>query len=335
MPAPKVLTASASAAGVLAGAIALAAARSRPYATEARPPLPPPLPPGRTVLVPGRGEILVRELPGPATRVRPTVLLLHGWMVTADTNFYPAYAPLGRIARVLSYDHRGHGHGLRPAHPFRLVDAADDAAALLDVLGTGPVIVVGYSLGGAVAQLLWRRRPDLVAGLVLCATSATYAHNAAYRSLWRGMGALQLALRLLPRHLLERGLRAQAAGTIPRVFTRLVHPGTPPAVLDALPWITGEIDRRSPEDVAEAGRELGRHEARDWIGEVDVPTAVLVTSADRLVPPALQRDLAARIPGCRRIEVACDHDGPVGRAELFVPAVVEAVETLAGERARV
>jgi pimeloyl-ACP methyl ester carboxylesterase len=328
----RALSTAAAATGVLAAGVAVAAARSRPALAGARTPVPPPLPTGRTVLLPGRGEVLVRELrgpPGPA----PTVLLLHGWMVTADTNFYPAYAPLGRVARVLAYDHRGHGHGLRPAQPFRLVDAADDAAALLDTLGTGPVVVVGYSLGGAVAQLLWRRRPDLVRGLVLCATSATYAHTIWYRSLWRAMGVLQLGLRLLPRYALERGLEAQAAGTIPRVFTRLVHPGTPAAVLEALPWITGEVDRRSPEDVAEAGRELGRHDARAWIGAVDVPTAVIVTAQDRLVPPALQRDLAARIGGCHVTEVACDHDGPVGRAELFVPAVVDAVAAITAARA--
>ena len=68
---------------------------------------------------------------------------------------------------------------------------------------------------------------DLVRGLVLCATSATYSHNLPYRTLWRGMGLMQLGLRLLPRSAWERGLQAQAEGKIPRVLTRLVHPGTP------------------------------------------------------------------------------------------------------------
>ena len=67
--------------------------------------------------------------------------------------------------------------GLRSRRVFRLADCADDCAATLVELGTGPVIVVGYSMGGPVAQLLWRRHRDLVVGLVLCATTAGFIPN--------------------------------------------------------------------------------------------------------------------------------------------------------------
>jgi pimeloyl-ACP methyl ester carboxylesterase len=333
MRARTLLTASAAAPAGLAAGVAVAAARPRPLVADSPPPVPPPLPPGRTLLLPERGEILLRELPGPGPGA-PTVLLLHGWVLTADVHFFKAYEPLGRVARVLAYDHRGHGHGLRPARPFRLTDAADDAAAVLDTLGTGPVIAVGYSMGGPVAQLLWRRRPDLVRGLVLCATSASF-DTPRDRWVWRGMGLYQLALRLLPRHVWERGLQAQAEGRIPQVFSRFVHPGTPAHVLDALPWIVGEADRGSAEDVAEAGRELGRYDASAWIGAVDVPAAVLVTTQDRLVSPERQRELAARIRGARVLEVVGDHDAVVG--DRFVSALVGVVTDLAApqpQRAR-
>ena len=75
------------------------------------------------------------------------------------------------------------GHRARPPRararpagrtPFRLEDCADDVAALLDVLGVERCIAVGYSMGGPIAQLLWRRHPELVDGLVLCATSARF-----------------------------------------------------------------------------------------------------------------------------------------------------------------
>jgi 3-oxoadipate enol-lactonase len=253
--------------------------------------------------------------------------------VTADVHFHRAYAALGARARVLAFDHRGHGRGLRPARPFRLEDAADDAAALLDELGTGPVVVVGYSLGGAVAQLLWRRRPDLVGGLVLSATSAAF-DDPRDRWVWRGMGLYQLVLRLLPRHVWERGLRAQARGTLPPVLSRMVHPGTPQHMLDLLPWFVAEVHRGSPEDLAEAGRELGRHDSRSWIHAVDVPAAVLVTGDDRLVPPRRQRDLGSRIPAARLVEVPGDHDAVVARSEVFVPALVEAVEAVAPRPSR-
>ena len=43
---------------------------------------------------------------------------------------------------------------------MRLADCADDVAALVDELGVTKVIAAGYSMGGPVAQLLWRRHPD-------------------------------------------------------------------------------------------------------------------------------------------------------------------------------
>ncbi|MGV3760288.1 MAG: alpha/beta fold hydrolase, partial [Actinomycetota bacterium] len=112
--------------------------------------------PGGPLELPGRGTTFVRHHPAPPGA--PTVLLLHGIGVTADANWFTAYPALAERYGVVALDHRGHGRGIRTRRPFRLTDCADDAAALLDVLGdTGPVIACGYSMGGPVAQLLWRR----------------------------------------------------------------------------------------------------------------------------------------------------------------------------------
>ena len=54
---------------------------------------------------------MVRELAGPPGA--PTVVLLHGWTATCDLNFFYCYEALGRRFRVLAFDHRGHGDGLR------------------------------------------------------------------------------------------------------------------------------------------------------------------------------------------------------------------------------
>src|SRR5438093_910781 len=103
-------------------------------------------PPGRVVLLPGRGEIFVRDS-GPETDRRGTVLLLHGWMFGADLNWLTCYVPLQDAGyRVIAVDHRGHGRGIRSVEPFRLADCAEDCATLLEMSGTGPVLVVGYSM---------------------------------------------------------------------------------------------------------------------------------------------------------------------------------------------
>ncbi|HEY6398676.1 MAG TPA: alpha/beta fold hydrolase, partial [Solirubrobacteraceae bacterium] len=83
------------------------------------PPVPPhEMLPARTVLVQGRGEFFLRDS-GETDAARPTVMLLHGWMVTADLNWHTAYDPLVQAGyRVLAIDHRGHGRGLRSMAPF-------------------------------------------------------------------------------------------------------------------------------------------------------------------------------------------------------------------------
>src|ERR1039458_8056338 len=103
---------------------------------------------------------VARPLPGRAPQPPgPAGLLLHGWTASADLNFCPVYARLAERYRVIALDLRGHGRGMRSTEPFSLEDCADDAAALLDEVGAGPVVVVGYSMGGPVALLLARRHP--------------------------------------------------------------------------------------------------------------------------------------------------------------------------------
>ena len=90
------------------------------------PPIEPPA--GRIVHVPGRGEFFLRDSGGDG----PALLLLHGWMVSADLNFLTVYDALADAGyRVLALDHRGHGRGLRTPQPFRLEDCAADVAAVL------------------------------------------------------------------------------------------------------------------------------------------------------------------------------------------------------------
>ena len=83
-------------------------------------PVGPSLPPGEFIDLPERGRLFVRRTAGPPGS--PTVVLLHGWTVTADLNWYPAFEPLSQRASVVAFDHRGHGQGLAtPAvHVLRL-----------------------------------------------------------------------------------------------------------------------------------------------------------------------------------------------------------------------
>ena len=77
---------------------------------------PVPLPPGRTVLVPGRGEMFLRDTGGDG----PPVLLAARLDVPGRPQLVPDVPAAGEAGyRVLALDQRGHGRGLRSAEPFR------------------------------------------------------------------------------------------------------------------------------------------------------------------------------------------------------------------------
>ncbi len=279
------------------------------------PPVPPhDFPPARTVLVPERGEFFLRDS-GPGEG--PTVLMLHGWVGSADLNFGGLYDDVIAAGyRVLALDHRGHGRGPRPLAPFRLVDCAADAAAVVRTLGVGPVIVYGYSMGGAIAQLIVRDHADVVAGLILSGTAQHWQEEELRRA-WRAMPFVGLGLSLAPRRGWEVALRR--AGLRPSPKTA---------------WVHAEMTRHSARDIAQAGRELGRFDSRPWLAPPSVPVAVVLTAADEAVPPVKQRQLAAAVRASvheaqvRHLDVAAM--AGEGAARRYNPVLLAALDAVRG-----
>ncbi len=271
------------------------------------PPEPPfEMPPALTVRVPGAGEFFLRDSGGSGT----PVMLLHGWMATADLNWCGAYGALVDAGyRVLAIDHRGHGRGLRPLVLFRLVDCAADAAAVLRTLELAPALVVGYSMGGAIAQLIARDHPDVVSGVVVSGTAQHFQDPRSRRSFWR-MGAAGIPLSLAPRRAWRWGL---------------TRAGLPDNQRTA--WLHGELMRHSVRDIVEAGRELGRFDSRPWLRSVDVPFASVITTRDDAVPVSRQRELAE---ACRAqvFEASIQHMDIVLRAGQYNPALLQALDAL-------
>jgi 3-oxoadipate enol-lactonase len=281
---------------------------------EAVPEPPIEMPPARTVEVAGRGEFFLRDTGGDGQ----VVMLLHGWLVNADLNWCGAYAALAFAGyRVLAIDHRGHGRGLRPLVPFRLIDCAADTAGVLRTLDLRRAIIVGYSMGGAIAQLIARDHADVVAGLVLSGTAQHFQGRRERRS-WRAMKSLELALELAPNLAWEFG------------FNRL---GVMGDTGSATAWLRSELLRNNPRDMAEAGRELGRFDSRPWLADVRVPTAVVLTSRDAAVPPYRQRELAQALRA-RVFEAPTDHLQVTTGWQEYNPVLLTALGSLVGETER-
>jgi 3-oxoadipate enol-lactonase len=267
----------------------------------------PVFPPGRYLELPGRGITFVRDQSGPTDRL--PIVLLHGWTVTADLNFFTVYGGLSKVGRVIAVDMRGHGRGLRPRGPVRLEDMADDVEATLRALAIDRAVIVGYSMGGAVAQLTAHRHPGVVAGLVLCSTSCRFRRSSEARFVWdRVMPFTAAALSLTPSSL-RHGL-----------FERVAMTRT-----DAAPrWMLEQAARNDPAALVQAGVEIGRFDATPWLADLPMPIASVVTQQDLTVPTRWQLATARRA-GASVFEIDADHRAAVSRPDLFVPALKRAI----------
>ena len=274
----------------------------------------PAVPFGRRVELPGRGTTFIREMDGPPGA--PTLVLLHGFMASGGLNWFRSFGALSHEFRVIAPDLRGHARGIRSRRHMRLADCADDIAALIGELGTGPVIAAGYSMGGPIAQLLWQRHPETVSGLVLCATAPRFSAGSrsvtdAYLASLAGLARITGHLAVVP---------AAGAGLL-----RRAHAARPAGFLE---WAADEMRRHDIRMLTEGARSIRRFDSRDWIRDIDVPTAVLRTNRDHLVDPNAQTELAALIPHARLIQ----HDG--GHFSCSNPAFVTPLVTACRDVAR-
>ena len=246
----------------------------------------------------GRGSTVVWDCPGPPGA--PTLVLLHGVTLTAELNWSAVFPVLEQHFRVLAFDQRGHGRGLGCVGGYRLEQCADDVAELAAVLGIERIIAVGYSMGGLIAQLCWRRHPELTAGLVLCASARSIAGLP-----WARWVTLMMPALMMP-------AVAAAAGSMPGmdglradvIGGQLLGQDGDRA---GRAWALDQMRRTPLLTALSAVSAVYAFDSHDWIGQVDVPTAVIITRHDRVVSAARQRRLAAAVPGALAYDIDGDH----------------------------
>jgi 3-oxoadipate enol-lactonase len=276
----------------------------------------------RVVELPGQGSTVVWDCPGPPGA--PTLMLVHGVTLTAELNWAAVFPVLGRHFHVLAFDQRGHGHGLRCASGYRLEQCADDVAAIAAMLGIDRLIVVGYSMGGLIAQLCWRRHPQLTAGLVLCSTARSVAGVQWGSWVTLMMPALMMQVMAAAAGVLAGtdGLRADVIGA------QLLGQDSSRADRD---WALGQMRRTSLITALSAISAAYEFSSQDWIGRVDVPTAVVITRHDRVVSAARQRRLAAAVPGALAYDIDGDHGVFLTAPGRFAATLLAACEAISSD----
>ncbi|WP_107654947.1 alpha/beta fold hydrolase [Nocardia suismassiliense] len=273
------------------------------------------VPGGRLVELPGRGRTYVVDIAGPAGA--PTLVLLHGTGCTAYLNWFPALAALAERYRVILFDQRWHGRGIR-SERFSVDDCADDVAAVLDALDVPQAICAGYSLGGVVSLAAAHRHPDRVSGLVLCATPYRFQEKWRERAFHQAFGVFAAAFGPYSFRRIE-----QFAGRLPELPEIAWAPGR----LDR--WALTELRSTSGWAITQVIGEVGRFDATEWLPTLKMPTAVVITTRDRAIPVYRQLEMATMIPGASIHLIKAGHTACVLEAELFVPALLEACGAVA------
>lgn len=213
----------------------------------------------------------------------PAVVLLHGWSAFKEI-WWSTLLALAPHARAFAPDMPGHG-GSPLAGSTRMALIAERIARFCTEIETGPLTLVGHSMGGNVAVELALARPDLVRRLVLVdaavESSEMPAYTRSYLSSAYGWAMMRASMKL--------------AGQAARIGARIPHVHGGGLVRSAL--------RRAsywPRHDAAALHLLLNELVGNSLGErlhaISVPTLVISGEFDPLVPPALSQRTAAAIP---------------------------------------
>jgi len=218
----------------------------------------------------------------------------------------PYFGGLGYPSHA--WDQPGYGHSAL-VEPYDLEHVSAALARLIESLGGEPVVLVGHSMGGLIAQETYVRYPQLVKAMALCFTSPAFAGGnsdftkqfiaARIDPLDQGKTMADIAKALMPT---MRGAVSDPAGL---ALAEQIMSGIPP-----------DTYRR-------AVRLLTTFDRRKELADIKVPTLLIAGSDDKTAPPAMMEKMAGKIPGSEYVLLdGCGHLGPLDQPEAFNDALL-------------
>ena len=216
----------------------------------------------------------------------------------------PHFAGLGYPSHA--WDQPGYGHS-PDVEPYDLEHISASLARLIESLGDEPVVLVGHSMGGMVAQETYFRYPGLVKALALCFTSPAFGGGsseftnqfiaARVGPLDAGKTMAQIAAELIPTMGSNSKLAVQIMAGVP------------------------------PETYRKAVRLLTTFDRRKDLAGIKVPTLLVAGSEDKTAPPSVMERMAQKIPGAEYVLLeGCGHLGPMDRPAEFNAALAAFLE---------
>jgi 3-oxoadipate enol-lactonase len=242
----------------------------------------------------------------------PTILMLHG-IGGGSSAFAPqleSYSSQG--FRAVAWDMPGYGSSA-PIEPYTFKGLAESAAALIETLdpsgGNAPVILLGHSMGGMVAQELIARRPGLVRALVLSGTSAAFGNTD---------GAWQ------QNFINERTAPLDAGKQMTDVAAQLVPGMVGPVAIPEGVRLAREVMSAVPAATYRAALSaIVTFDRKNNLEHIRVPTLLIAGEQDKNAPPAVMQRMGQRIAGSEYLELAgVGHLANLEAPELFDAAVL-------------
>jgi len=207
----------------------------------------------------------------------------------------PYFGGLGYPSHA--WDQPGYGSSAM-VEPYDLEQISAALARLIVSLGDEPVVLVGHSMGGFVAQETYARHPDLVRALVLGFTSPAFAGGSSEFT------RQFIAARIAP---LDEGksMAEIAAKLIPTMGS---HSTLAEKIMAGVP----------PETYRKAVHLLTTFDRRKELAGIKVPTLVIAGANDKTAPPSVMEKMALTVPGAEyALMPDCGHLGPMDRPEDF------------------
>jgi pimeloyl-ACP methyl ester carboxylesterase len=244
----------------------------------------------------------------------PVMLLSHSWF--CDGRQWPQVPVLVEAGyRVLNLDNRGHGRSGPHREPFTLWDMADDLVAVLDHAGVDQAILVGLSIGGFAAIRAALRYPDRVRALVLADTGAA-AQGIVNRAKITVLGPV----------LRTPGRRLVVPLVVNALFGRTARRDQPDLVTT---WRDRFLAQDPQSMLAAARAFVGREDVTGRLGEITLPTLVIVGEQDVDPGVAAAVSIAAHIPGAELVALPdTGHLSALEQPDAFGAALLHFADTL-------
>lgn len=231
------------------------------------------------------------------TTPKSSLLFLHGvgGGHHAWEDQVPYFGGLGYPSHA--WDQPGYGKSAL-VEPYDLEQVSAALARLIESLGGEPVVLIGHSMGGFVAQETYARYPQLVKAMVLCFTSPAFAGGTSEFT------KQFLAARIGP---LDEG-RTMAEIAAKLIPTMGSHSKLAEQIMAGVP----------PDTYRKAVQLLTTFDRRKALGDIKVPTLLVAGSEDKVAPPSVMEKMASKIPGAEYVLMPdCGHLGPMDRPEAF------------------